>query len=91
MFSVAISRKWIFAGSVTLIGLAGAASTQIGLERAVPGLNQIIRLAFVSNWKPRGYHPRAERRIRTRLSRPRQFFVVDPPDLSRSNARTPHF
>ena len=45
MFSVAISRKWIFVGSVTFIGLAGAASTQTGLERAVPGLNQIIRLA----------------------------------------------
>jgi len=45
MFSLAISRKWIFAGSVTLIGLAGLASTQIGLERAFPALNQTIKLA----------------------------------------------
>ena len=45
MFSLAVSRKWIFAGSVALIGLAGAASIQVGLERAFPALNQTIKLA----------------------------------------------
>jgi hypothetical protein len=45
MFSLTISQKWIFAGSVALIGLAGAASTQIGPERASQTLNQVIKLA----------------------------------------------
>jgi len=44
MLSLTISRKWIFAGSITLVGLAGAASTQIGPERASQTFNQFIKL-----------------------------------------------